>query len=172
MKIPTEAIGAIAAASANVSRRLNLSSGSANTQNIAINSQVSPFSSGAAAAAAEFSTKTKKPVFSRHVQERLLLANDSSNNYQHQRRSLGESVDYKCDTAFLKCILSPVCRSCFNSMEGNDVDWTNVVPDTPCSDVMGFLHSAGHCTDLQGGVGSADGATFCAAFDSCGMWEV
>lgn len=173
MKIPTEAIGAIAAASANVSRRLNLSSGSANTQNIATNNHVSPFSSsGAAAAAAEFSTKSKKPVFSRHVQERLQLANDSgNNNYQQQRRSLGESVDYKCDTAFLKCILSPVCRSCFNSMEENDVDWTNVVPDTPCSDVMGFLHSAGHCTDLQGGVGSEDGETFCAAFDSCVMWE-
>ena len=55
-------------------------------------------------------------------------------------------------------------------MREQSVDWTNVVPDTPCVDVLGFLHSAGHCTDLKG-VGSADVETFCGAFDSCVMWE-
>lgn len=161
MKIPAEAIGAIAVASASVSRRL-----------VAVD-----VSSSAATTTAGTSTRrrssSKKPVIPRHLQEQLSEAPDAAEQQQQQRHLVaggGDSVDYKCDTAFIKCVINPECRSCFNGMEENDVDWTNVVPDTPCQDVLGFLHSAGHCTALRG-VGNEDVETFCGAFDSCVMWE-
>lgn len=75
-----------------------------------------------------------------------------------------------CDAVFMKCILSPTCRSCFENMQANNVDWTNVVPDTPCQDVLGFLVSSGHCSDVRQG-GAEEEDTFCSAFDSCVVWE-
>ena len=152
MKIPAEAIGAIAAASANISRRLIAG-------DVAIDG------------IAGVSTR-KKPVISTQLQKHLANPDDAVAAQQHRSLGIGggDMNDYRCDTAFLKCVLNPTCRSCFNGLEENDVDWTNVVPDTPCQDVLGFLHSAGHCTDLRG-VGNEDVETFCGAFDSCVMWE-
>ena len=48
-----------------------------------------------------------------------------------------DGSDAKCDGAFLKCILSETCRGCFATLQENNVDWANVVPDTPCQDVLG-----------------------------------
>lgn len=165
MKIPAEAIGAIAAASASVVSRRLLAGEDVSSVAAAVTAGIST--------STRSTTNKKKPVIPRHLQEQLLAEPDDSVE-QHRHRHLvsggGDSVDHKCDTSFIKCVINEECRSCFNGMEENDVDWTNVVPDTPCQDVLGFLHSAGHCTGLRG-VGNEDVETFCGAFDSCVMWE-
>eukprot|EP00986_Skeletonema_menzelii_P004360 scaffold1472_cov157-Skeletonema_menzelii.AAC.4 len=155
MKIPAEAIGAIVAASVSVSRRL----------------LAGDILSAAGIASVSTKRTSKKPVIPRHLQEQLAEP-DATQTQQHRHLGVGgaDTNDYKCDTAFIKCVINSECRSCFNGMEENDIDWTNVVPDTPCQDVLGFLHVAGHCTDLRG-VGNENVETFCGAFDSCVMWE-
>ena len=68
----------------------------------------------------------------------LQLELDKPANRQLQAAPAGtDGADAKCDGAFLKCILSETCRGCFATMQENDVDWANVVPDTPCQDVLG-----------------------------------
>jgi len=101
----------------------------------------------------------------------LQLELDKPANRQLQAAPAGtDGADAKCDGAFLKCILSETCRGCFATMQENDVDWANVVPDTPCQDVLGFLVASGHCTDVRhGGVEEQD--IFCTAFDSCVVWD-
>ena len=75
-----------------------------------------------------------------------------------------------CDAAFLRCILSPPCRTCFTSLQDNGIDWTNVVPDTPCADVLGFLVGGGHCLEVKNG-GEDEKDAFCGAFDTCVVWD-
>lgn len=55
-------------------------------------------------------------------------------------------------------------------MQENDVDWANVVPDTPCQDVLGFLAASGHCLDVRNG-GDDEQDIFCSAFDACVVWD-
>ena len=50
------------------------------------------------------------------------------------------------------------------------MDWTNVVPDTPCQDVLGFLAASGHCLNVKNG-GDVEQETFCSAFDACVVWD-
>jgi hypothetical protein len=55
-------------------------------------------------------------------------------------------------------------------MQDNNIDWTNVVPDTPCTDILGFLVAGGHCLDVKnGGTDVQDG--FCTTFDACVVWD-
>ncbi|KAL7542687.1 hypothetical protein ACHAWF_007229 [Thalassiosira exigua] len=75
-----------------------------------------------------------------------------------------------CDASFLKCVLSPTCRSCFQTLQENKIDWTNVVPETPCQDVLGFLVSGGHCTSVRD-AGHDEQDVFCEAFDGCVVWD-
>ena len=75
-----------------------------------------------------------------------------------------------CDSSFLKCILSPTCRECFTTLQENNIDWANVVPDTPCQDVLGFLVAGGHCQGVRNG-GTEEQDTFCASFDACVVWD-
>jgi hypothetical protein len=83
---------------------------------------------------------------------------------------IGQDLVQTCDAAFLRCILSPACRSCFTSLQDNGIDWTNVVPDTPCADVLGFLVGGGHCLEVKNG-GEDEKDTFCGAFDTCVVWD-
>lgn len=55
-------------------------------------------------------------------------------------------------------------------MQENSVDWTNVVPETPCQDVLGFLAASGHCLNVRNG-GDAEQEVFCSAFDACVIWD-
>lgn len=72
---------------------------------------------------------------------RGVLELDKPARRQLQAAAAGtDGADAKCDGAFLKCILSETCRGCFASMQENDVDWANVVPDTPCQDVLGKFY--------------------------------
>jgi len=50
------------------------------------------------------------------------------------------------------------------------VDWTNVVSDTPCQDVLEFLVAGGHYSKVKDGR-SGEQDTFCLAFDSCMVWD-
>ncbi len=86
------------------------------------------------------------------------------------RLLVGTDKPETCDGAFLRCILSPACRACFGSLQDNGIDWTNVVPDTPCDDILGFLVGGGHCLEVRGG-GEDEKDTFCSAFDTCVVWD-
>ncbi len=89
-----------------------------------------------------------------------------------RRRQLVESssTSSSCDATFLSCLLSPPCRTCFATMQENNIDWTNVVPDTPCTDIVKFLVAGGHCLEIKnGGTEVQDG--FCTAFDACVVWD-
>eukprot|EP01082_Thalassiosira_pseudonana_P011196 g10017.t1 g10017 contig4:1062941-1063483(+) len=156
MKIPNEALSYIAVASSNVATKLEQSSIPIATAAIAspsTNNHVVPH------------TSSSKPQIPRRLQKQLF---PSTNNL----RRLASSIDSgtQCDAAFLQCILSPTCRTCFATLQANDVDWTNVVPDTPCQDVLGFLAASGHCLDVRNGAGE-ETDIFCSAFDACVIWD-
>ncbi|KAL7487758.1 hypothetical protein ACHAW6_013370 [Cyclotella cf. meneghiniana] len=85
-------------------------------------------------------------------------------------RHLPSDASTSCDSTFLACLLSSTCRSCFSAMQENSVDWTNVVPDTPCQDVLGFLSASGHCLTVANG-GESEKELFCSAFDACVTWD-
>lgn len=75
-----------------------------------------------------------------------------------------------CDSTFLSCILSSACRTCFTTLQDKGIDWTNVVPTTPCEDILGLLTSSGHCSEVRGG-GQDQMDIFCNAFDTCVVWD-
>mmetsp|Transcript_39466 Transcript_39466/g.72297 ORF Transcript_39466/g.72297 Transcript_39466/m.72297 type:complete len:963 (+) Transcript_39466:182-3070(+) len=114
-----------------------------------------------------------KPQLSRRLQRHLT---DAANDHHYDRfleetQAVGDPVDSTtCDASFLRCILSPTCRGCFETLQENDIDWANVVPETPCQDVLGFLVGAGHCHEVHDG-GTEEQDTFCSAFDSCVEWD-
>ena len=128
-------------------------------------------------------------LLSTRLQKQLSSANDNnkindestsyySNNKSNiftttitKHRQLEDSSSAaSCDSSFLKCILSPTCRECFTTLQENNIDWANVVPDTPCQDVLGFLVAGGHCQGVRNG-GTEEQDTFCASFDACVVWD-
>eukprot|EP00957_Ditylum_brightwellii_P031128 2358397-Ditylum_brightwellii.AAC.1 len=54
-------------------------------------------------------------------------------------------------------------------METEEIDWTNIVPETPCVDVVDYLADAGYCKDLKYDAGEMD--VFCNTFNSCIVWD-
>ncbi|KAL7537471.1 hypothetical protein ACHAXR_007843 [Thalassiosira sp. AJA248-18] len=148
MKVPNEALTIIAAAASNVSTKL------ADTRSIA---------------AVNHSTDLiLKPQLPRRLNEHL--ADTTATAAADPRLLLQEEISTSCDASFLKCILSPTCRGCFQTLQENSIDWANVVPETPCQDVLGFLVAGGHCNDVRNG-GTEEQDTFCSAFDSCVVWD-
>jgi len=149
MKIPT---AVIAAAASKVSTTLDNSSTAININNNAI----------------------PKPQLSRRLQQHLADAtvanHDNHANNPTARILTGDVEPSSCDSALLQCLMSTACRSCFETMQANSVDWTNVVPDTPCQDVLGFLVAGGHCHEVRDGA-LTDQDTFCTTFDSCVVWD-
>ena len=73
-----------------------------------------------------------------------------------------------CDARFIYCLDNNRCRGCFDSLALEDIDWTGLAPGTECSEVIGFLTNAGHCTDLIGDTDATN--AFCDTFDSCVVW--
>lgn len=74
-----------------------------------------------------------------------------------------------CDAAFLNCLKNQQCTACFASLQSEGIDWASVTPETPCTDVMTFLFSGGHCSILKGNQPAID--AFCSTFDSCVIWD-
>lgn len=113
----------------------------------------------------EVSTSQTAP----HLPNNLISHLQSPPHSPSSHRALQSSTS-QCDASFLACLLSSTCRSCFSTMQENDVDWTNVVPDTPCQDVLGFLAASGHCLNVRNG-GDSEQEVFCSAFDACVVWD-
>lgn len=76
--------------------------------------------------------------------------------------------DNLCDARFISCIDNDKCRGCFDSLSVGDVDWTGVAPGMECSEVVGFLSKAGHCSDLLND--KVASRIFCNTFESCVIW--
>ncbi|KAL9191017.1 hypothetical protein ACHAXT_000723 [Thalassiosira profunda] len=121
----------------------------------------------APAVAIDDAVQSARPQLPRHLEERLVSTDAHSAS---KTRQLQPDPSPTCDAAFLKCILSPTCRGCFTTLQEHSIDWANVVPETPCQDVLGFLVASGHCQDVRNG-GANEQETFCGAFDSCVVWD-
>ncbi|KAL7545476.1 hypothetical protein ACHAWF_008825 [Thalassiosira exigua] len=94
--------------------------------------------------------------------------------HRHRHRPLHSpsalETSHSCDASFFKCMLSAKCHSCFKTIQEEKIDWTNIVPETPCQEVLGLLVSGGHCTDIRW-AGHKAHNLFCATFDSCMVWD-
>mmetsp|Transcript_1378 Transcript_1378/g.2461 ORF Transcript_1378/g.2461 Transcript_1378/m.2461 type:complete len:948 (+) Transcript_1378:52-2895(+) len=179
MKIQTEAISSIAMASFRISsksstafrQQRNLLMGSSGGGVVvgfsAARSDVSTYQLRFAPAVDVLLSSNDANILSSTSNRRLdntFNSNNNSNNNHSDKSPL------TCDATFLTCILSSTCLSCFNTLQENDIDWTNVVPDTPCQDVLGFLVASGHCQEVRDG-GEDERDTFCNAFDACVIWD-
>ena len=112
------------------------------------------------------------PTWPRHLADIVAAAVDDADPASAMAaRRLGDlDSTTSCDADFMRCVLSETCRSCFTTLQENEVDWTNVLPDTPCQDVLGFLSAGGHCKDVRAG-GLEEEDVFCTAFDACIVWD-
>jgi len=83
-------------------------------------------------------------------------------------RKLEQSVDEKCDAAFMSCAVEEECADCFESLLNADIDWATVDPMTICTDVLDLLNDGGFC---QYGGSTTFHDIFCSTFDSCIIWD-
>jgi len=170
MKVPNEAIGVIAMAVSKVSTKYSKSTPSESTE-VARQRQPQFLSRRLLNQHEQREAEQYQHFASDPARNSIDTVPSSSSLSSSKRRQLAANSDNSsCDVNFLYCLLSPPCRTCFTSMQENSIDWTNVVPDTPCTDILGFLVAGGHCLDVKnGGTDVQDG--FCAAFDSCVVWD-
>ena len=112
-------------------------------------------------------TISSRPSFPRSTSRQLW--GGGSNKASGSSSTEAADTATTCDSAFLSCILSSACRTCFTTLQDKGIDWTNVVPTTPCEDILGLLTSSGHCSEVRGG-GQDQMDTFCNAFDTCVVW--
>ena len=155
MKIPNETFGLIAVASSHVSTKI-AKTASANTAHAAIdattttNAAIGDNGNNANnQRRSTFPWNLRIPDLYLHDNPDPLNGSNSNDPPSKENSNISPSqnlsprqlaatdpsaVAATCDAAFLTCILSPTCRSCFATLQENDVDWTNVVPDTPCQD--------------------------------------
>ena len=178
MIVPNEAVGIIAMAAANVSTK--------HTKDTPLNADVTIIASRHQP---QFLSRRLLEKHEQHPSQQSYLASHpdrdsiddlasssvSTTSTDHRRQLLVESSSTSsssssCDANFLSCLLSPPCRTCFTTMQANDIDWTNVVPDTPCTDIIKFLVAGGHCLEIKNG-GTEVQDEFCAAFDACVVWD-
>ncbi|KAL7523860.1 hypothetical protein ACHAWF_000700, partial [Thalassiosira exigua] len=56
------------------------------------------------------------------------------------------------------------------TLQVNKIEWTNVVPETPCRDFLGFLVSGGNSTSTRD-AGHDEQDVFYEAFNGCVVWD-
>mmetsp|Transcript_9037 Transcript_9037/g.13432 ORF Transcript_9037/g.13432 Transcript_9037/m.13432 type:complete len:413 (-) Transcript_9037:260-1498(-) len=100
-----------------------------------------------------------------------VLRNNPDENIDVKRTTQSSSSTsvQACDAAFIDCIPHEKCITCYSTMETEEIDWTNIVPETPCVDVVDYLADAGYCKDLKYDAGEMD--VFCNTFNSCIVWD-
>ena len=73
-----------------------------------------------------------------------------------------------CDGAFLGCLKNDKCSKCFEELREYQIDWASVAADTPCAEVISFLHEETICTDINGDAAAT--TAFCQTFHTCAFW--